>query len=118
MKSTTIIALNILKFLADQGKPVPMKTIASEITVGRDYVEQICRDLRAAGLIYSIQGCKGGIGLEQEPENITVQQVVDLFEAHSPHWNEAIDYIDEQIRGLLFGISIYQLAMISRLEKI
>jgi len=118
MKSTTIIALNILKFLADQKKQVSMMRIASEIGCSRDYIEQICRDLREAGLIYSIQGCRGGIGLQEEPKSITVQRVVDLFEAHSRHRNEAIDYIDEQIRKLLFGISIYQLTLISRLEKI
>jgi Rrf2 family protein len=118
MKSTTIIALNILKFLADQKKQVPMMRIASEIGCSRDYVEQICRPLREGGVIKTIQGRLGGIELEQKPETITVQRVVDLFEAHSPHRNEAIDYIDEQIRELLFGISIYQLTLISRLEKI
>lgn len=118
MKSTTIIALKILTHLAGQEKPVPMKLVAAEVKIGRDYLEKICGILRANDLIYTAQGRRGGIGLEPSPSNITAQQVAVLFERPSPYASEAIDYIDEQIRELLADITIHRLTQISLVESL
>lgn len=47
------------------------------------YLEQLLRTLKLAGIVKSIRGPKGGHILVQDPEDITLGQIVRLFEGQT-----------------------------------
>ncbi len=65
--------------LQGQG-PVPIGDISSRQGVSVKYLEQLIRPLKKAGLVESVRGPKGGHLLVKRPEEITLGQIVKLFE--------------------------------------
>jgi Rrf2 family iron-sulfur cluster assembly transcriptional regulator len=59
------------------GKPVPIKRIASEEEISAEFLEQIFFRLKKAGIIASMRGPGGGFVMNQEPEEITVKAIFD-----------------------------------------
>jgi len=59
-----------------QRGPLPLREIARTQQVSADYLEQIMRALRQAGLIVAVRGAHGGYRLARPPQEITVGQVV------------------------------------------
>ena len=77
-------ALMDLAMFYDRG-PVNLHSIAERQDVSSDYLEQILRKLRDAGLVRSMRGPRGGFLLARRPENITIWDViVALGEAAAP----------------------------------
>jgi len=66
----------------DQG-PVQISAISKRQDISVKYLEQIIRWLKGAKLISSVRGPKGGHMLARRPEEITLGQVVRLFEGQS-----------------------------------
>ena len=66
----------------DQG-PVQISAISRRQDISVKYLEQIIRWLKGAKLISSVRGPKGGHMLARRPEEITLGQVVRLFEGQS-----------------------------------
>ena len=60
--------------------PVPIGDISSRQGVSVKYLEQLIRPLKKAGLVESVRGPKGGHLLAIRPEEITLGQIVKLFE--------------------------------------
>ena len=60
--------------------PVPIGDISSRQGVSVKYLEQLVRPLKKAGLVESVRGPKGGHLLAIRPEEITIGQIVKLFE--------------------------------------
>ncbi len=56
--------------------PVPLSEIARAEELSMDYLEQIFPSLRAAGLVNSTRGAKGGYELSRSPAEITVGDVL------------------------------------------
>lgn len=56
------------------------KAIAGGQNISEAYLEQIMIPLKNAGLVKTVRGCNGGYALNRKPENITVLDVVELFE--------------------------------------
>lgn len=71
-----------LALQADQGA-VPVSKIASQQEIPVKYLEQLLRELKLAGIVKSVRGPKGGHLLAKEPGNISLGQIVRLFEAQS-----------------------------------
>jgi Rrf2 family transcriptional regulator, iron-sulfur cluster assembly transcription factor len=65
------------------GEPVQVSEIARLQKISVKYVEQLIRALKEAQLIKSVRGSKGGHQLNKPPSEITVGQVVRLFEGQS-----------------------------------
>ena len=63
----------------DQG-PVQMSEISKRQDISVKYLEQLIRPLKQANLVTSVRGPKGGHLLAENPENISLGQVVRLFE--------------------------------------
>ena len=63
----------------DQG-PIPLKQIASRQEISADYLEQIFRKLRHAGLAKSLRGPHGGFQLTGPPSEIDLWQIVEALE--------------------------------------
>ena len=84
---------------------VRMKDIAARQSISIKYLEQLIRPFNAAGFVSSRRGPKGGHSLAKKPEQITLAQIVRLFQ--SEHSFEEIsddgvtcsDYQDYLIRS-------------------
>ncbi len=63
----------------DQG-PVQIGEISKRQDISVKYLEQLIRPLKKANLVTSVRGPKGGHLLAEKPENISLGQVVRLFE--------------------------------------
>jgi Rrf2 family protein len=76
-------ASRIMVYLAsrtDQSKPARRQEIAEAEGISLDYVEQILMKLKAALLVNSHRGAKGGHSLGRDPESITVADVLTATE--------------------------------------
>lgn len=66
----------------DQG-PVQIGEISKRQDISVKYLEQLIRPLKKAKLVTSVRGPKGGHLLAEKPENISLGQIVRLFEAQA-----------------------------------
>ena len=66
----------------DQG-PVQMSEISKRQDISVKYLEQLIRPLKQANLVTSVRGPKGGHLLAKNPEDISLGQVVRLFEGQT-----------------------------------
>ena len=66
----------------DQG-PVQIGEISKRQEISVKYLEQLIRPLKKAKLVTSVRGPKGGHVLREKPENITLGQIVRLFEGQT-----------------------------------
>jgi len=75
----------ILVDLARNSKqgPVQMGEISKRQDISVKYLEQLIRPLKQADLVTSVRGPKGGHLLAIKPEDITLGQIVRLFEGQS-----------------------------------
>ncbi|MBI5897071.1 MAG: Rrf2 family transcriptional regulator [Desulfobacterales bacterium] len=65
------------------GEPVQDSEIAGVQKIPFQYVEQLIRTLKSAQLIKSVRGSKGGHRLNKSASEITVGQIVRLFEGQT-----------------------------------
>jgi Rrf2 family protein len=75
-------ATRIMVYLAvqQQGVPCRKQEIADAEGISADYVEQILIRLKAAGLVTSHRGARGGFSLTRAPETVTVEEVLQATE--------------------------------------
>jgi Rrf2 family protein len=75
----------ILLDLARHNKqgPVQIGEISKRQDISVKYLEQLIRPLKQAELVESVRGPKGGHLLVKKPEEITLGQIVRLFEGQS-----------------------------------
>jgi Rrf2 family iron-sulfur cluster assembly transcriptional regulator len=66
----------------DKG-PVQIGEISKRQDISVKYLEQLIRPLKQANLVSSVRGPKGGHLLAKNPEEITLGQIVRLFEGQS-----------------------------------
>jgi Rrf2 family protein len=66
----------------DKG-PIQIGEISKRQNISVKYLEQLIRPLKKANLVTSVRGPKGGHLLAVKPENISLGQVVRLFEGQS-----------------------------------
>ena len=63
--------------------PVQIGEISKRQDISVKYLEQLIRPLKQANMVSSVRGPKGGHLLVKKPEEITLGQVVRLFEGQS-----------------------------------
>jgi Rrf2 family protein len=66
----------------DQG-PVHIGEISKRQDISVKYLEQLIRPLKQASMVTSVRGPKGGHLLAKKPEEISLGQIVRLFEGQS-----------------------------------
>lgn len=64
-------------------EPVQISEISKRQDISVKYLEQLIRPLKQANLVTSVRGPKGGHLLAKKPEEITLGQIVRLFEGQS-----------------------------------
>ncbi len=60
--------------------PVSIKSISRRQNISEYYLEQLFAPLRRANVIKSIRGAQGGYILNEEPQNITVLDIMNILE--------------------------------------
>lgn len=60
--------------------PIPLKNIAESQDISENYLEQLIAVLRRNGLATSVRGAQGGYLLNEDPNNITVGDVIRALE--------------------------------------
>ena len=61
-------------------EPVSIKSISERQNISEYYLEQLFSTLRKAKLIKSIRGAQGGYILNRAPEEINIQQIIEVLE--------------------------------------
>lgn len=75
--------LRILAQIAADGgdsSPVSGKEVARKQEISIAYIEQILIPMRNAGLVRTVRGRNGGYILDRAPEEITLLEIIELFE--------------------------------------
>ncbi|MBT9154687.1 MAG: HTH-type transcriptional regulator CymR [Firmicutes bacterium] len=77
-----IYGIRLLVDLATQTerRPVSLKSIAQRQQIPLAYLAQLVSPLITAGIISSARGQRGGIALVRRPEELTLQEVIALYE--------------------------------------
>lgn len=71
----------MVKLATYYGKgPMELREIAKKENISLKYLEQVINPLRAAGLVKSIRGSKGGYSLAKPPSEIYLYDVVEALE--------------------------------------
>ena len=75
-------ALRLMLDLAcnDDGKPIPIKSIANRQDISDKYLEQIISGLSRAGFVKSSRGAQGGYRLAKDPKELTVGAILRQIE--------------------------------------
>jgi Rrf2 family protein len=60
--------------------PIELKEIANRENISLKYLEQVINPLRAAGLVKTIRGSKGGYSLAKPPSEICLYDVIETLE--------------------------------------
>jgi Rrf2 family cysteine metabolism transcriptional repressor len=60
--------------------PIPLKDIAQRQRIPLPYLEHLISPLKAAGIIKSIRGARGGIWLGRPPQEVRLNEVIPLLE--------------------------------------
>ncbi len=61
-------------------QPVSIKSISERQNISEYYLEQLFSSLKKAKLIKSIRGAQGGYILNRAPEEITIQDIINVLE--------------------------------------
>lgn len=64
----------------DTGRSIPLKDIAARQEISKKYLEIICKEMVAGGLIIGSSGKGGGYRLCRQPEEYTLDEILELME--------------------------------------
>lgn len=81
LSAKTRYAARILLYLAKYGieRPISSSKLATQTGISSQFIEQILRQLRLAGITGSIRGARGGHVLLRKPEDLTFGCIVKLM---------------------------------------
>jgi Rrf2 family protein len=77
------VRLMIALAVAGGDKSVFLKDIAASEDISEKYLSLIVIPLRAAGLLRSIRGARGGYALAREPRDISLRDIVEAVEGET-----------------------------------
>ena len=70
----------VLALALEGGGPLKLEEIARRTAVPQSVLEQVMPTMRTAGIVRSERGPTGGYRLNKDPEEITLERVVRLFQ--------------------------------------
>ncbi|OUQ20350.1 RrF2 family transcriptional regulator [Lachnoclostridium sp. An138] len=76
LNRSTDYAIQMLLYLAKDGKTVSSSKLAAAIGVSHRYLLQISAKLRAAGFIRAAHGPSGGLKLDKAPDEISLYDII------------------------------------------
>lgn len=75
-----LIFLKILKNSYKSGRAVSVAWASHNFGLPRPYLEKVALKLKSAGIVKSQKGRRGGYYLSKNPKDITLQEILDIFE--------------------------------------
>jgi len=133
-KSTTFALYAIHDLGADPARVLTAGEIAGRYGVSEHHVAKVLQRLARAGILRSVRGARGGFQLAQDAREVTLFDVVEVFEPRAPAASdraprsraappagarrlaEILGEIDEQTYYTLQSISVATLAAPRRLS--
>ncbi len=73
-------ALLSLDLIIKNDKPVGSEQLAKELNISKSFLAKILQNLTRANILVSRRGSQGGYGLNKEPENITIYDIINAAE--------------------------------------
>lgn len=79
-------ALCIVALLGIQDRSIPLhsRLVAERLGISTSYLKKIVQRLAAAAIVRTVSGRDGGIVLTRDPHQITLLDVFDAIESHTP----------------------------------
>lgn len=65
---------------ADRSRPVKKERLATAQDIPPNFLENILRELRRAGIVHSQRGADGGYTLARDPRDVTLGQIIRAVE--------------------------------------
>lgn len=111
--------LEVMEALATKPDFVSLTDLAQEIKRSANYLQQIIKPLKQAGLIESKEGVNGGIKLAKKPEEVSLYEVLIALDGevqpisclsedhvcptkqtcgHRKYWSKVTDMLEEQFK--------------------
>jgi Rrf2 family protein len=84
------------------GEPVRVRRITDRHGIPAPFLVQIFQELKRTGLVTSTRGAAGGYQLARPPQDITLAQVLDVFEAQQEPSSSA--NTDSVLAGVLIEV--------------
>jgi len=115
------IAVLELAIQNDSGQPVQVRRIAEAHGIPSRFLVQILLQLKGAGFVSSTRGVSGGYRLAKDPDEITLDQVMNVSDGRSGRlagstsaetlvsrvlldtWQEASDNLHQLLDGVTFA---------------
>ncbi len=66
--------------LGYKGGPIPINKLSERQEISAKYLEQLLIPLKAAGLVNSVRGARGGYVLARDPAQVTLYDIVSVLE--------------------------------------
>jgi Rrf2 family protein len=85
LQTKTEYGLGCLIFMAQQSGagPVTTRDIVRGVNYSQPFTEKIMQRLKAAGIVVSLQGSRGGYVLAKAPSAITLKDIVEALEGQT-----------------------------------
>lgn len=80
LNATTVYAIRIVCYLAEVDRKVTAKELADNMRIPSAYLPKVTRVLVQHGMMQSIRGIKGGFVLGKAPSDISLGDIVKIFE--------------------------------------
>ena len=80
LKITTDYAIRIVYYLACRGEVITASELAYELKIPESYIPKITKRLKDANIITACEGIKGGYLLSENPENISLFDIISSTE--------------------------------------
>lgn len=80
LKVTTDYAIRSVLYLARQNGCVSCGQISDATQIPRGYLQKLFIDLKNVGIVETYQGGNGGYALTRPPEQISLLQILEVFE--------------------------------------
>lgn len=86
LSDTAEYALRAVLYIAqhDQDGPVSAESVATALSVPRNYLSKTLHVLAKQGILASSRGPKGGFRLQEDPETLTLFRIVAPFDRMQP----------------------------------
>ncbi len=83
-KSTRFALYSVVELSRDPQAVVSAKEIAEKYRISEHHVAKVLQQLARVGMVRSIRGIRGGFQIARDPKEITMLDVVEVFEPRRP----------------------------------
>lgn len=116
IKQTTVYAIRIISYLASTKKLATSKEICAAMGIPKYYIMKVIKPLEVQGYIKSYRGLKGGFSLNRDAKDITLTEIIDIFEndakvevSETNIFGQELKRVNRQLQNTYSGVTIYSL---------